>query len=66
MSAVEAKGIPLQVLLVEDSPGDVRLTREAFREANRHHRDPRRVGRRRGDGLPAPGGRIRRLLRDRT
>jgi chemotaxis family two-component system response regulator Rcp1 len=25
---------PLQVLLVEDSPGDVRLTREAFREAN--------------------------------
>lgn len=27
-------GLPLQVLLVEDSPGDVRLTREAFREAN--------------------------------
>ncbi len=25
----------LNVLLVEDSPGDVRLTREAFREANR-------------------------------
>ncbi|MEA2578627.1 MAG: hypothetical protein QOD78_2215 [Chloroflexota bacterium] len=25
---------PVQVLLVEDSPGDVRLTREAFREAN--------------------------------
>jgi two-component system, chemotaxis family, response regulator Rcp1 len=25
----------LQVLLVEDSPGDVRLTREAFREVNR-------------------------------
>jgi chemotaxis family two-component system response regulator Rcp1 len=25
---------PLQVLLVEDSPGDVRLTREVFREAN--------------------------------
>ena len=24
----------LQVLLVEDSPGDVRLTREAFRDAN--------------------------------
>src|ERR1022692_1616686 len=24
----------LHVLLVEDSPGDVRLTREAFREAN--------------------------------
>jgi CheY-like chemotaxis protein len=26
---------PLHVLLVEDSPGDVRLTLEAFREANR-------------------------------
>ncbi|MEO8549559.1 MAG: response regulator [Kofleriaceae bacterium] len=26
---------PLHVLLVEDSPGDVRLTRELFREANR-------------------------------
>ena len=29
-----AFGVPLQVLLVEDSPGDVRLTQEAFREAN--------------------------------
>ena len=27
--------MPLQVLLIEDSPGDVRLTQEAFREANR-------------------------------
>jgi chemotaxis family two-component system response regulator Rcp1 len=27
-------GAPIHVLLVEDSPGDVRLTREAFREAN--------------------------------
>jgi CheY-like chemotaxis protein len=27
--------MPLQVLLVEDSPGDVRLTQEAFRVANR-------------------------------
>src|ERR1700723_1943761 len=27
-------GTALEVLLVEDSPGDVRLTREAFREAN--------------------------------
>jgi chemotaxis family two-component system response regulator Rcp1 len=26
--------IPIRVLLVEDSPGDVRLTQEAFREAN--------------------------------
>ena len=28
------RGGPVDVLLVEDSPGDVRLTREAFREAN--------------------------------
>ena len=27
---------PLEVLLVEDSPGDVRLTREAFRDATVH------------------------------
>jgi two-component system, chemotaxis family, response regulator Rcp1 len=27
-------GMPLQVLLVEDSPGDVRLTQEAFFDAN--------------------------------
>ena len=27
--------MPLHVLLVEDSPGDVRLTQEAFRAANR-------------------------------
>jgi two-component system, chemotaxis family, response regulator Rcp1 len=26
---------PMEVLLCEDSPGDVRLTREAFREANK-------------------------------
>jgi chemotaxis family two-component system response regulator Rcp1 len=26
--------VPIEVLLVEDSPGDVRLTREAFRAAN--------------------------------
>ena len=25
---------PIEVLLIEDSPGDVRLTQEAFREAN--------------------------------
>jgi len=34
MNFIEDSG-ELQVLLVEDSPGDVRLTREAFREANR-------------------------------
>src|SRR5271155_1742537 len=28
-------GMPIEVLLVEDSPGDVRLTQEAFRNANK-------------------------------
>jgi two-component system, chemotaxis family, response regulator Rcp1 len=27
--------MPMEVLLVEDNPGDVRLTQEAFRDANR-------------------------------
>ena len=26
--------MPIEILIVEDSPGDVRLTKEAFREAN--------------------------------
>jgi CheY-like chemotaxis protein len=30
--------MPIEVLLVEDSPGDIRLTREVFREANGHIR----------------------------
>lgn len=34
MNAIGVEGRPIEVLLVEDSPGDVRLTREAFREAN--------------------------------
>ena len=33
MKAMRGKDAPLEVLLVEDSPGDVRLTREAFRDA---------------------------------
>jgi len=35
MKAIGGGGIPIEVLLVEDSPGDVRLTQEAFRDANR-------------------------------
>jgi two-component system, chemotaxis family, response regulator Rcp1 len=31
---MKAAGKPIEVLLVEDSPGDVRLTQEAFHEAN--------------------------------
>lgn len=34
MELIGRKGTVTEVLLVEDSPGDVRLTREAFREAN--------------------------------
>jgi two-component system, chemotaxis family, response regulator Rcp1 len=34
MKASLGKDIPLEVLLVEDSPGDVRLTQEAFRDAH--------------------------------
>jgi two-component system, chemotaxis family, response regulator Rcp1 len=30
----EGKGVSIEVLLVEDSPGDVRLTQEAFRDTN--------------------------------
>jgi chemotaxis family two-component system response regulator Rcp1 len=35
MKANGEKNTPLQVLLVEDSPGDVRLTQEVFRDANK-------------------------------
>lgn len=34
MKFIGSDGKPIDVLLVEDSPGDVRLTREAFRGAN--------------------------------
>ncbi len=34
MTPIGGSGRPIEVLLVEDSPGDVRLTREAFRGAN--------------------------------
>lgn len=35
MTIIGENGMPIEVLLIEDSPGDVRLTQEAFREANR-------------------------------
>jgi chemotaxis family two-component system response regulator Rcp1 len=34
MKLIGGDGMPIEVLLVEDSPGDVRLTQEAFRNAN--------------------------------
>jgi chemotaxis family two-component system response regulator Rcp1 len=35
MKLMEVDEMPIEVLLVEDSPGDVRLTQEAFRESNK-------------------------------
>jgi two-component system, chemotaxis family, response regulator Rcp1 len=34
MKAIGEDGMAIEVLLVEDSPGDVRLTQETFRDAN--------------------------------
>src|SRR5882672_11328182 len=36
MKTIGMDAAPVEVLLVEDSPGDVRLTREAFKDANVH------------------------------
>ena len=33
METFEGNTMPIEILLVEDSPGDVRLTREAFKDA---------------------------------
>src|SRR6202011_5100193 len=36
MKMIGMDATPLEVLLIEDSPGDVRLTREAFKDAKVH------------------------------
>jgi chemotaxis family two-component system response regulator Rcp1 len=36
MQSIGNNAAPIEVLLVEDSPGDVRLTREAFKDAKVH------------------------------
>ena len=36
MESLGSGAVPIEVLLVEDSPGDVRLTREAFKDAKVH------------------------------
>jgi chemotaxis family two-component system response regulator Rcp1 len=36
MESIGNDAVPIEVLLVEDSPGDVRLTREAFKDAKVH------------------------------
>ncbi len=35
-TGLHAAALPIDVLLIEDSPGDVRLTREAFKDAKMH------------------------------
>jgi two-component system, chemotaxis family, response regulator Rcp1 len=35
MNLIGKARVPIEVLLVEDSPGDIRLTQEVFRDANR-------------------------------
>jgi two-component system response regulator len=35
MNLVQDDAMPIEVLLVEDSPGDIRLTQEAFRESSK-------------------------------
>ena len=36
MESIGENAMPIEVLLVEDSPGDVRLTQEAFKDAKVH------------------------------
>ena len=48
--------MPIEVLLVEDSPGDVRLTQEAFRDANKSIQSARGLRRRGGHGLSEARG----------
>ncbi len=50
---------PIEILLVEDNPGDVRLTREVLRDGKMQQPHVGRVRRGGGDGPPAPQGPIR-------
>ena len=59
-SHIGGDGMPIEVLLVEDSPGDVRLTQEAFRDANQSDPFARGYRRRGGHGLSEAGGDARR------
>ncbi len=53
----------IEILLVEDNPGDARLTLEAFKEGKVINNVTRRARRRGGHGLPATG-RSRTARRD--
>jgi CheY-like chemotaxis protein len=37
LSGVSSSGIPIEILLVEDNPGDIRLTKEALKEGRVHN-----------------------------
>jgi hypothetical protein len=45
---VHATGQPIEILLVEDNPGDVRLTQEALKESRAEERRSRGACRRQG------------------
>ena len=57
---------PIEILLVEDNPGDARLTREALAQSkvrnNLHHAQRRRGG----DGVPPARGPVAATRRRRT
>ncbi len=57
MKIIGGDGMPIEVLLVEDSPGDVRLTQEAFRDANSVRAFARGARRGGGYGLSEAEGR---------
>ena len=59
-------GRPIEILLVEDNPGDVRLTIEALKEGKVRNNLSRREGRRGGAGVPAPRGEATRTRPGRT
>lgn len=48
MTSGRAESLPIEILLVEDNPGDIRLTQEAFRDAR--HETPLHVA---TDGVEA-------------
>ena len=59
-------GEPIEILLVEDSPDDAALTIDALQDGRVQNRIIRGGRRRRGDGLPAPRGTVRRRAHGRT
>ena len=57
---VSPNAVPVEILLVEDDPGDVLITREAIDELEGREPPERREQRRGGAAVPAPRGAVRR------